>query len=93
MSETLYTFLKDPEAVLDYTIDWSGWIASGDAITASEWTASNGLTVVEHSFNGSTTTVKVSGGVAGAHFLLTNTITTDDGRIDERTIRLKCEHR
>ena len=30
------TFTKDPDAVLDYSVDWSLWLA-GDQISSSEW--------------------------------------------------------
>lgn len=32
-------FIKDPSAVLDYTIDWGsgGWMAAGDAIASAAW--------------------------------------------------------
>lgn len=32
------TFTKDPHAVLDYTVDWTRWLA-GDTIATSAWLA------------------------------------------------------
>ena len=34
------TFLKDPDAVLDYSVDWSKWLA-GDQIETSTWFVSD----------------------------------------------------
>lgn len=34
------TFLKDPDAVLDYSIEWSKWLA-GDQVQASAWSVSD----------------------------------------------------
>ena len=34
------TFLKDPDAVLDYSVDWSKWLA-GDQIQTSAWLVSD----------------------------------------------------
>ena len=35
------TFTKDPDAVLDYSVDWSLWLA-GDQISTSEWLLEEG---------------------------------------------------
>ena len=35
------TFTKDPDAVLDYSVDWSLWLA-GDEISTSEWILEEG---------------------------------------------------
>lgn len=32
--------LKDPEAVLDYAVDWGAEYLSGDVLTESSWTVS-----------------------------------------------------
>ena len=42
------TFTKDPNAVLDYTIDWARWLA-GDQIVTSEWIIPSGLTLMADS--------------------------------------------
>jgi len=34
------TFIKDPDAVLDYSVDWSKWLA-GDQIQTSAWSVSD----------------------------------------------------
>ena len=38
------TFTKDPDAVLDYSVDWSLWLA-GDEISTSEWLLEEGATL------------------------------------------------
>ena len=38
------TFTKDPDAVLDYSVDWSLWLA-GDQISSSEWILEPGATI------------------------------------------------
>ncbi|MCH1927919.1 hypothetical protein L6232_24285, partial [Shewanella sp. C31] len=30
--------VKDPEAALDYSLDWSEWVGDGDALATSEFT-------------------------------------------------------
>ncbi len=76
---------KDPSAKLDFGFDWAAWLGT-DTITASTWTADTGLTLTGATFNATTTTVWVEGGVAGDKLSATNRITTTAGRIDERTI-------
>ena len=38
------TFTKDPDAVLDYSVDWSLWLA-GDEISSSEWLLEEGALI------------------------------------------------
>lgn len=75
------TFLKDPQAVLDYSIDWSAPLqSSGDTILTSSWSAAVGLTVVSSSYVGNVATVFLLGGVDQTHYTATNTVTTAGGR-------------
>jgi hypothetical protein len=55
----------DPDAVLDYTIDWSQWLGDGETIAASTWDVPAGLTEVDESETTTATSVRVSGGTAG----------------------------
>lgn len=82
------TFKKDPDATLDYSIDWSAWLDS-DVITASAWTLPPDITEAKAStYTDSVATVWLSGGVAGASYEVSNRITTVLGRIDDRTITI-----
>lgn len=83
----LATFYKDPNAVLDYSFDWSDWLR-GDVITASTWAAPAGITVDSSTFAGSLTTAWISGGVDGTSYDIVNHITTLAGRAEDRTIRI-----
>ena len=86
------TFIKDPDAVLDYSINWSTWLVTGDTIVTSTWTADTGITIDSDSNTTTATTVWLSGGTAGESYGVTNHIVTDDGREDDRTITiLVCE--
>ena len=81
-------FTKDPQAVLDYEVDWSDWLEGGDTISASEWTAPDGITIEEDSNTTTTATVWLSGGTAGEIYDVVNGISTNGGRDDDRTIRI-----
>ena len=90
-------FTKDPSAVLDYTFDWSEYLAETspvDTIASSNWTASpSGITI--DSDNNSTTqaTVWLSGGSRGSKYKLVNRIVTAGGRTDERTLYVRVQNR
>lgn len=84
------TFIKDPDAVLDYKIDWSDWLEPlTDTIAASSWTADTGITIDSNSFDDDETVVWLSGGTTGTKYGVTNHITTAGGREDDRTIYIK----
>ena len=84
-------FRQDPDAVLDYTIDWTGWLRGGDAIVTSTCTVALGLTKVSETHTDTTASVFVSGGTEGASYDITNHITTAQGRADDRTITITIE--
>lgn len=90
-------FDKDPDAVLDYKFDWSGWLASGETIVSKEISASDGLSVSSSSITDDDTSVTVwlSGGTAGVWYDVTCRITTSSSpaRIDDRTIQIECKQR
>jgi hypothetical protein len=88
-------FIKDPDSVLNYSLDWSGsspgpWLATGETISTSAWTiSSTGITGSTGSKTTTTTTINVSGGTAGEDYEFTNRITTSDSQTADRTIRIK----
>lgn len=83
--------IKDPDSVLDFGFSWAKWLA-GDTITASVWTVT-GATVESDTFDDTTTTVWLSGGVAQTTIKATNQITTAGGRQDERTLTIAVRER
>ena len=91
----LNTFVKDPGAKLDYSIDWGEWMPDGDALASATWTPT-GVTVASSpapSFSGNVATVWLEGGTDGDDATVTCRITTTGGRIDERTIGIRLRER
>ena len=84
---------KDPNAVLDYCLDWSEWLASGETITTSVWTVATGITKDSDSFTDEITKIWLSGGTDGERYTVANRITTSDSRTDERTMLIIVGHR
>jgi hypothetical protein len=90
--------LKDPEAVLDYAIDWGAqYLDQGDLLAESSWTVDpdepGGVAVVSSLFGDSVATVQAGGGVLGKVYRLANRVVTQSGRTDERSIVGRVEKR
>jgi hypothetical protein len=87
------TFIKDPNAVLDYSIEWSKWLA-GDQIQSSDWCVSDPAIEAASDSNSATrTTVWISGGAEGQSYTVTNRITTSCCRTDERSFLIHVQER
>ena len=79
---------KDPDAVLDYSIDWSDWLTGSEVITVSTWTVPSGITKDSDSNDDTQTVIWLSGGTAGNSYTIVNHIETDSSPIrkDDRSI-------
>lgn len=77
---------KDPSDITIYTLDWTSQVNAGATITSSTWAispasltkAADGIVI-----GNLKTSIKVSGGVAGVDYIVTNTIQTSDGETKE----------
>ena len=86
-------FFKGAGAVLDYSIDWTSFLA-GDTISTSTWAAeSTGITIDSETEAGAVTTVTLSSGVLHREYAVTNTIVTTAGRTATRTIYIHIVNR
>lgn len=89
-------YLKDPHSRVDYSIDWSPHL-DGQTIAASLWSVTpaeeGGVAAGETAFAPTWTVARLSGGVAGHAYSVSNQVTLADGRIDLRSITLRAEAR
>lgn len=89
--------LKDPEAALDYAVDWGAEYLGGDALIQSSWEVlpveTGGLTIVASRFDSSVAQVTAAGGVSGHLYQLTNSVVLQSGLTDRRSIVLRVEAR
>ena len=92
MSDT-GVFSHDPEATLDYSVDWSDWLGNAETIDTVVWTVPEGLTAALEDETDGVCTVWLSGGVVNRTQKVECKITTNFGRVDERTIRLSVRER
>lgn len=83
--------VKDPDATLDYALDWGEWLPEGDQISDVTLTVT-GVEVVRHSHNATTVTVWITGGQVG-RATLTCRVHTVQGRVDDRTLTLHIRDR
>jgi len=79
--------IKDPNSKVDYLWDWSDWLKTGDTIQTSVWTVPAGLVKESEAATTTTTTVWLSGGTLGETYLVTNRITTVQGRIEDHSMQ------
>jgi hypothetical protein len=89
-------FPKDPNATLDYSLDFTDWLTqAGDSI-ASVLALPVGCTLAQDaSFTGGVVTAFVSGGVVDEDASVTFRVTTTSQppRVDDRTVILKIKER
>jgi hypothetical protein len=88
-SSPIVTFQKDPNAVLDYTLDWSDWLGD-DTIVNSTWIVPVGIANGGAVYSSTTTTIWLSGGTAGISYSIYNQITTAGGRTEKRTFKVNA---
>jgi hypothetical protein len=85
---------KDPDALLDYTIDWSAWLPTGDTLVNAVFSINDALASIASSAHDTTrATAWVQGGTVGVRAALRCRITTAEGRIDDRTVYLRIRER
>lgn len=88
------TYDKDPDAELDYQVDWSRWLPAGDTIATSAWLVPEGITHLQakDARTDTTATLWLAGGEAGEEYLVTNRVTTTGGRRNDSTIKVRVQH-
>ena len=81
-------FCKTVAEVLDYKVDWSDWLISGETISLSAFTVEAGVTKDSETSDSSSATVWLSGGTVDEDYTIVSKITTSAGRVAERTFFL-----
>lgn len=88
-------FTKDPNAVLDYSFDWSDWLSESEEINTSTWINPDNITINTSAKTATSSVVWVSGGTAGRTYRLTNRIVTTNNptRTEDRTLTIEVQDR
>tara|TARA_B100000900_G_C20014747_1_gene487394 strand:- start:173 stop:493 length:321 start_codon:yes stop_codon:yes gene_type:complete len=99
---------KDPDEILDYSIDWSRFIGSATLSTAA-WSVDNadgvkttlvasgptvhGIQLVSSTLTNTVVTARVSLGTDNVRYKFYCTVTTSDGLTFERTVLLRVREK
>ena len=86
-------FIHDPDAELDYTFDWSEWLATGETITDSTVTVSTGLVLESVGESSTAITAWITTNATTGRRSVACRIETSAGRTDERTIQINVQER
>ncbi|QDP62449.1 MAG: hypothetical protein Unbinned3585contig1000_17 [Prokaryotic dsDNA virus sp.] len=90
---------KDPYAVLDYSLDWTNWMPTGDTISSITVTAqtitgdASALAIDSSSNTNYIVTATISGGTAGNIYNVEYKMITANGLRDSRNFRIKVLER
>ena len=90
------TIIKDPNAVLDYTVDWTAWLAEiADTIATRTIIVPSGIICDSSVITGANlkVTAWLSGGTVGQTYQVTYRITTAGGRTEDRSFFVKIKEK
>lgn len=91
---TYPTIIKDPNAVLDYTIDWTVWLDDmSDTLSSHSVITPSGITCVSSSISGKKVIMWISGGTVNVTYQVTCRVVTAGGRTDDRSIYFRILER
>ena len=87
---------KDVEAQLQYTLDWSEWLETGDTVASVVYDVAarrndpTPLTTVSSGVNDTNTKtyIELSGGQVDKVYIVTAKVTTANGLVDRRNFRV-----
>lgn len=71
------TIPKDPESILDFSVDLTNLLQAGESIVTSSWSTPAGLTEITEVLNSPFATVWLSGGTLGQKYEVKNTSVTN----------------
>lgn len=96
----LLQIVKDPQAELTYTFDWSQWLIDADTIDTAVYSLqvrANDpqplINVQSGKVDSHTTFIKLAGGQVDKLYTVTVKVTTTNGMIDRRNFRVKVLNR
>lgn len=84
---------KDANEVLDYELDWSARLKSGDTIQSATWIVPDGIVKDSDSHTDTAVTIWLSGGTTNETYTLTSRVVTAGGRTMDWSVQLKIKTR
>ena len=93
--------IKDPDAIVDYSVDWGeNWLKGSDVIATSSWSISADDNIASPllqidsdavDVTNKIATAWISGGKAGKTYLVTNRVNTTGGRRNDQSLFIKVQ--
>lgn len=83
--------VKDPDSTLDYAVDWTTALSSGETITNHVWTVPTGITNAGVANTTTRSVIRLGGGTASTNYIVNVRITTSLNNILDRDIILIVE--
>jgi hypothetical protein len=74
---------------MDYDIDYTDWLTTGDNVSSVVITKDTGITVDSSFINDPRVKIWLSGGTTGTTYKVTCTMTSADGRIRQDEFKIK----
>ncbi|MFZ5610181.1 MAG: hypothetical protein ACOY99_11305 [Pseudomonadota bacterium] len=91
------TFLKDPQATLDYSIEWADAGFAGQTILTSNWSLSpqeeGGLAILGEALDGTKASVTLAAGIKRHAYRVANRIALSGGLVEERSFTILVDER
>lgn len=76
---------KVPNETVDYSLDWTSELQTGQTISSASWTVPAGLTSSSAGVSGAVTTRRIAGGTAGTDYKVVCAITKSNGEVVPRS--------
>ena len=73
---------KDPDSLVDISVDWSLWLDGQTSLATSSWSSDAGISVSGAGITGDVTTGLLDGGTLANWYEVLNSITAADGQQD-----------
>ena len=92
MAAILGRYVKQPDEVLDYDVDYTDWFSNRtDTPTSHDVVAAAGITLVTSARTGKVVKSVLSGGVDGEQYKITTRLTTSTGMVKEADFIVKVK--
>lgn len=93
------TFSKDPDALLDYKVDWGSWLGTTDTIASAVVSSPgffevDGIRLATHAVSGNNGhVIWLSAGSTNEEYQITSRIWTSAGRRNDQTFIVRIQPR
>lgn len=92
MIEKKQIYQKSPTEEIDFGINWTPLLKTGETVSQSVWTAPVDITISRQQIIGNITGCFISGGILDTRVEVFNKITTSLGAVYERFIVIEIEN-